>query len=97
VGYVAADAFVRAVVSRGRGMPPPLRSFANARMLSQASVSRDVLSPTPPGPEGSNGNGLLRVQRVPGAWLFTQQCCPPDYHSLHLSQQEFTTRRVKEK
>ena len=43
----------------------------NARMDSgQASVLRDVLPPTPPGPEGSNGNGLLRVQWVPGAWLF---------------------------
>jgi len=31
-------------------------------MVSRASVSRDVLSPTPPGPEGSNGNELLRVQ-----------------------------------
>src|ERR1035441_6280192 len=30
--------------------------------LGQASVLRDVLPPTPPGPEGSNGNGLLRVQ-----------------------------------
>jgi hypothetical protein len=37
--------------------------------MGQASVSRDVLPPTPPGPEGSNGNGLLRVQRVTGAWL----------------------------
>jgi hypothetical protein len=35
----------------------------------QASVPRDVLPPTPPGPEGSNGNGLLRVQWVSGAWL----------------------------
>jgi hypothetical protein len=40
-----------------------------ARIASQASLSRDVLSPTPPGPEGSNGNGLLRVQWVTGAWL----------------------------
>jgi len=48
-----------------------LRQSPNARMSSQASVSRDVLPPTPPGPEGSNGNGLLRVQRVPGAWLFS--------------------------
>jgi len=31
-------------------------------MIGQASVLRDVLPPTPPGPEGSNGNGLLRVQ-----------------------------------
>ena len=37
--------------------------------ISQASVPRDVLPPTPPGPEGSNGNGLLRVQWVTGAWL----------------------------
>jgi len=36
--------------------------FTDARIISQASVSRDVLPPTPPGPEGSNGNGLLRVQ-----------------------------------
>jgi len=35
---------------------------SNARMIGQASVLRDVLPPTPPGPEGSNGNGLLRVQ-----------------------------------
>src|SRR6266705_1562228 len=28
--------------------------------------------PTPPGPEGSNGNGLLRVQWVSGAWLKNQ-------------------------
>src|SRR6516225_6999038 len=39
-------------------------------MDCQASVPRDVFPPTPPGPEGSNGNGLLRVQWVPGAWLF---------------------------
>ncbi len=39
------------------------------RFYCQASVPRDVFPPTPPGPEGSNGNGLLRVQRVAGAWL----------------------------
>jgi hypothetical protein len=38
--------------------------------LCQASVPRDDFPPTPPGPEGSNGNGLLRVQWVAGAWLF---------------------------
>src|SRR5215831_2460148 len=38
-------------------------------MDCQASVPRDVFPPTPPGPEGSNGNGLLRVQWVSGAWL----------------------------
>jgi hypothetical protein len=36
-------------------------------MKSQASVPRDVFPPTPPGPEGSNGNGLFRVQWVAGA------------------------------
>jgi len=36
-------------------------------MESQASVPRDVFPPTPPGPEGSNGNGLFRVQWVAGA------------------------------
>jgi len=44
------------------------------RMLKstcQASVPRDAFPPTPPGPEGSNGNGLLRVQWVSGAWLKT--------------------------
>jgi len=35
----------------------------------QASVPRNVLSPTPPGPEGSNGNELLRVKWAAGAWL----------------------------
>ena len=35
--------------------------------MSQASVPRDAFPPTPPGPEGSNGNGLLRVQWVSGA------------------------------
>jgi hypothetical protein len=35
--------------------------------VSQASVPRDAFPPTPPGPEGSNGNGLLRVQWASGA------------------------------
>jgi len=38
-------------------------------LRGQASVPRDAFPPTPPGPEGSNGNGLLRVQWVAGAWL----------------------------
>ena len=49
-----------------------LKLHAVSQMLKlqgQASVSRDVFPPTPPGPEGSNGNGLLRVQWVSGAWL----------------------------
>ncbi len=37
----------------------------------QASVPRDAFPPTPPGPEGSNGNGLLRVQWAAGAWLLS--------------------------
>src|SRR6476661_316887 len=52
----------------GRGHPP--QRNAMLKMKCQASVPRDVFPPTPPGPEGSNGNGLLRVQWVPGAWLF---------------------------
>src|SRR5947207_9578374 len=42
------------------------------RFYCQASVPRDVFPPTPPGPEGSNGNGLLRVQWVAGAWLISR-------------------------
>jgi len=38
----------------------------------QASVPRDVFPQNPPGPEGSNGTGLLRVQWVSGAWLKKQ-------------------------
>src|SRR5262249_7712557 len=30
---------------------------------SSCRVPRDAIPPTPPGPEGSNGNGLVRVQR----------------------------------
>jgi hypothetical protein len=48
------------------------RRLLDVRIESgQASVPRDALSPTPPGPEGSNGNGLLRVQWVSGAWLLS--------------------------
>ena len=43
------------------------------KLTCQASVPRDVFPPTPPGPEGSNGNGLLRVQWVAGAWLVMQR------------------------
>ncbi len=49
-----------------------LRSWPDARINRQASVPRDAFPPTPPGPEGSNGNGLLRVQWVSGAWLKNQ-------------------------
>src|SRR5277367_2614620 len=33
--------------------------------IYQCRVLRDVFPPTPPGPEGSNGNGLFRVQWSP--------------------------------
>src|SRR5690348_5319971 len=48
-------------------------SESDVKMRCQASVPRDAFPPTPPGPEGSNGNGLLRVQWVPGAWLIPRQ------------------------
>ena len=41
-------------------------------LICQASVPRDVFPQNPPGPEGSNGTGLLRVQWVSGAWLKKQ-------------------------
>jgi len=30
--------------------------------INKCRVLRDVIPPTPPGPEGSNGNGLVRAQ-----------------------------------
>jgi len=44
------------------------------KSIRQASVPRDAFPPTPPGPEGSNGNGLLRVQWASGAWLWLSIC-----------------------
>ena len=32
--------------------------------IDECRVLRDVIPPTPPGPEGSNGNGLVRAQWV---------------------------------
>src|SRR5215831_15787124 len=58
------------------GPSPALTRGQMLKSESQVSVSRNVFPPTPPGPEGSNGNGLFRVQWVAGAWLFY----PPDYH-----------------
>jgi alanyl-tRNA synthetase len=49
----------------------------------QASVSRDVFPPTPPGPEGSNGNGLFRVQWAAGAWLFSLRRQAPMTNRLY--------------
>ena len=34
-------------------------------------VLRDAIPPTPPGPEGSNGNGLMRVQWVTRRYWFS--------------------------
>jgi len=34
----------------------------------ECRVPRDAIPPTPPGPEGSNGNGLVRVQRGARLW-----------------------------
>jgi hypothetical protein len=36
--------------------------IASSDKIYQCRVLRDVIPPTPPGPEGSNGNGLVRVQ-----------------------------------
>ena len=33
--------------------------------LRMCRVLRGAIPPTPPGPEGSNGNGLVRAQQVP--------------------------------
>jgi hypothetical protein len=66
--------------------------FTDAKISSQASVSRDVLSPTPPGPEGSNGNGLLRVQRASGAWLFLPGSFRSVYELLHFLYDSFRNK-----
>src|ERR1043166_8395131 len=56
---------------------PPLlnqRNPSQIKMLEWSRrVPRDAIPPTPPGPEGSNGNGLVRVQR--GARL--EHFCQP--------------------
>jgi len=31
-------------------------------IIEECRVLRDAIPPTPPGPEGSNGNGLVRAQ-----------------------------------
>ena len=53
----------------GRGVTERARRGPMLELTCQASVPRDAFPPTPPDPEGSNGNGLLRVQWVSGAWL----------------------------
>ena len=44
--------------------PPASSEWASHRSdkINQCRVLRDVIPPTPPGPEGSNGNGLVRAQ-----------------------------------
>jgi len=48
-------------------------------LKSKRRVPRNAIPPIPPGPEGSNGNGLVRVQR--GARLKNFRCA-----NLHDSQ-----------
>jgi hypothetical protein len=43
--------------------------------LDVCRVLRDVIPPTPPGPEGSNGNGSLRAQWV-ARYIFIGRCFP---------------------
>ena len=62
-------------------------------LTSQASVSRDAFPPTPPGPEGSNGNGLLRVQWVAGAWLKSSGFLCTFAFALRLCGQQLLSRR----
>ena len=35
---------------------------SSSAKIYQCRVLRDVIPPIPPGPEGSNGNGLVRAQ-----------------------------------
>ena len=64
-------------VGGGRvGRPALHKSQSLVKMEGQASVPRDVFPPTPPGPEGSNGNGLFRVQWSAGAWLLFARYTP---------------------
>ena len=58
-----------------------------ARMLEWdvCRVLRDVIPPTPPGPEGSNGNGSLRAQWVARYIFFAR-----------LAESAFARRRSRE-
>ena len=67
---------MRFAKTRSRG-PRRLLHHPMIKFISQASVPRDAIPPIPPGPEGSNGNGLVRVQWVPGAWLLNQSGTRP--------------------
>src|SRR5208282_830661 len=62
-------------------------------MEGQASVPRDVFPPTPPGPEGSNGNGLFRVQWSAGAWLFV---CPIHSASVMTTRLYYDSSEIRE-
>ena len=42
----------------------PGRRLSAGAKIDKCRVLRDVIPPTPPGPEGSNGNGLVRAQWV---------------------------------
>src|ERR1017187_6191476 len=75
-----------------RPLPIPVFDDVFDSMESQASVPRDVFPPTPPGPEGSNGNGLFRVQWSAGAWLVCTcgdgRLARPSRAQLHLRLQQ---------
>ena len=55
--------------------------------INQCRVLRDVIPPTPPGPEGSNGNGLVRAQWVTRRffwWLVvSNQLASPSQGEMH--------------
>jgi hypothetical protein len=83
--------------SRGALTPEDRRLTTDVRINNgQASVPRDALSPTPPGPEGSNGNGLLRVQWVSGAWLFSPGLSPDFLLPHKIQHRGRKVRQVRE-
>jgi hypothetical protein len=61
------------------------------KLKSQVSAPRNAFPPTPPGPEGSNGNGLLCVQWVAGAWLYLEggSSCHFDTWTLSSAASEY--------
>jgi hypothetical protein len=46
-------------------------------------VPRDAIPPIPPGPEGSNGNGLVRVQWATRYLTFVLWVSYPDNYNIH--------------
>ena len=59
----------------------PTRVIMTGRMMLELDVCRvlrDVIPPTPPGPEGSNGNGPLRAQWV-ARYIFIARLSSPRF------------------